>query len=135
MRETRILVAIRYPLEAESVKTLQRAIELADEQDPAELSILHINALHRKEDVTKQALIHAVEEELGPLENATYNVINAFLIEEAILQEAIQQEAAYVVIGADTRGRWRQILTHRLNIDVDIESFLEHHLNAQLVVV
>lgn len=135
MNETHILAAIRYPVEEHDGRTLQKAIELTEDRKNADLSVLHINALHQNEHVTQQALINAVENEFGPIANATYSVINAFLVEEAILHESIQREAEYVVIGEDTRAQWRQILTHRLQIDVDIEAFLEHHLNAHLVVV
>lgn len=60
---------------------------------------------------------------------------NAFLLEEAILYEAVQQDADYVVIGKKTKARWRQLLTDRLGIDIDLEAFLQHHLNATLLVV
>lgn len=135
MSEMPILVAIRYPLKEQSIRTLQRAIELAEDQGNANLSILHINALHHNEHVTKQALANAVEREFGSLANATYHVRDAFLLEEAILYESIQQKAKYVVIEEDTRGKWRQILTHRLQIDVDVEAFLREQLNAHLIVV
>lgn len=135
MSEMPILVAIRYPLKEQSVRTLKRAIELAGDQESAKLFILHINAIHHNEHVTKQALANAVERECGPLANATYHVRDAFLPEEAILYESIQQKAEYVVIEEDTRSKWRQILTYRLQLDVDIEAFLRDHLNAHLIVV
>lgn len=135
MNEILVLVAIRYPLKEQGVRTLKRAIDLAADQRRADLSILHINVIHRNEHVTQRDLKRAVEQEFGPLTNATYYVRDSFLLEEAILQEATQQKAEYVVIGKDTRAWWRRILTHRLNMDIDLEAFLQRHLNTNLIVV
>ena len=129
------LIPIRYPFEERSVRTLKRAIELANDHETTHLYILHVNLLHQDEHVKRGDLVRAVEREFGSLANASYHVRNAFLLEEAILYEAVQQDADYVVIGKDTKARWRQILTDRLDIDVDLEAFLQHHLNAKLVVV
>jgi len=135
MDETLILVAVSYPLKEQSVRTLQRAIELADDQGDAALAILHVNIIYKNEHVTQEDLARAVEREVGPVANATYDVRDAFLLEEAVLYEAVQQKADSVVIGKDTRAWWRRILSHRLGIDVDLEVFLQNHLNATLVVV
>lgn len=135
MKEVLFLVPLRYPLQERSVGTLRRALELADEHENAHLYILHVNLIHENEHVEREALVRAVEREFGSLDDATYHVRDAFLLEEAILYEAVQQDADYVVIGKDTRARWRQILTHRLDLDIDLEAFLQHHLNATLVVV
>lgn len=135
MDEILFLVPLRYPLEEPGVRTLRQALELAAEHENAQLYILHVNLIHKNEHVERDALVRAVEREFGSLEHASYHVRNAFLLEEAILYEAVQQEADYVVIGADTRARWRQILAHRLDMDIDLEAFLQRHLTATLVVV
>lgn len=135
MNKTTILVPVRYPLKEQNVRTIKKAIEIAEQQGDAELSILHINIIHKNEHVTEDDLIRAVEREFGRLANTTYDVSNAFLLEEAILYEAVQQKAEYVVIGKDRRARWRRILSYVLGTDVDLEGFLREHLNADLVVV
>lgn len=135
MSETHILVPICYPLKGSSVRTLERAIEIADVRDDAVLSIFHVNTIHESKQVSQEDLARDVEREIGPLANATYDVRDAFLVEEAILYEAIQQKADSVVIGKDTRVRWRRILSHRLGIDADIEKFLRHNFSGNLVVV
>ncbi|WP_158059528.1 universal stress protein [Halorussus halophilus] len=135
MHETGFLVPIRYPLQEGSVRTLKRAIELADEYENAHLYILYVNLLHKGVHVERDDLVRAVKQEFDSLPNASYHVRNAFLLEEAILYEAIQQDVDYVVIGKDTRARWRQILSDRLDIDTDLEVFLQRHLNTKLVVV
>lgn len=135
MSQMRILIPVRYPLREDSVRTLKRAVELAEGNENAHLYILHVNLLHRGEHVERDDLVRAVEREFGTLADASYHVRNAFLLEEAILYEAVQQDVDYVVIGRDTKARWRQILADRLDIDTDLEVFLERHLNATLVVV
>lgn len=135
MTETVILVPVRYPLKEPNMKTIKKAIEIAEKQDEADLSIFHINVIHEHETVTRDDLVRAVERKFGPLANATYEVSNAFLVEEAILYEAVQQNADYVVIGKDRRARWRRMLSYLLGIDVNLEKFLRKHLNATLVVV
>lgn len=135
MTETVFLVPIRYPLTEFSIETVKRAVELAADHENSHLYILHVNLLHRDERATRDDLASAVTREFGPLQNASFHVRSAFLLEEAILYEAVQQDADYVIIGRDTRARWRQILSDRLDIDVDLERFLRDHLNAELVVV
>ena len=135
MHETGFLVPIRYPLQESSVRTLKRAIELAEGYENAHLYILYVNLLHKGEHVEREELVRAVEREFGSLPNASYHVRNAFLLEESILYEAIQQDVDYVVIGKDTTARWRQILSDRLDIDTDLEVFLQRHLSTKLVVV
>lgn len=84
---------------------------------------------------TRLELARAVESAIGPHENASYHVRNAFLLEEAILYEAAQQDADYVIVGRDTKARWRRVLADRLDLDIDLDRFLREHLGAKLVVV
>lgn len=135
MSEATILVPVRYPLKEQNVRTIKKALEIAEQQGDAELLILHINVIHEKERVTREDLVRAVEREFGRLANAVYDVNNAFLLEEAILNEAVQQKVEYVVIGKDRRARWRRILSYLLGRDVHLERFLQEHLTANLVVV
>jgi hypothetical protein len=94
-----------------------------------------VNLLHKGEHAEREDLVRAVEQEFGSVTSASYHVRDAFLLEETILYEAIQQDVDYVVIGKDTTARWRQILSDRLDIDTDLEVFLQRHLNTKLVVV
>lgn len=135
MTEVLFMVPLRYPLHERGIGTLRRALELAGEHENAHLYVLHVNLIHEDEHVERRDLARAIEREFGSLDNATYHVRSAFLLEEAILYEAVQQDADYVVIGRDTRARWRQILTDRLDLDTDLETFLQRHLGAKLIVV
>lgn len=135
MNGTTILVPVRYPLQNPSVRTLRKAVEIAEETGDATLYILHINLLQGNESVTKNELLDAVEREFGALPNATYEVDDSFFLEEAILDEIVQQKAEYVVIGQDRRARWRRILSRLLRRDIDLESFLQKYSNGTLVVV
>lgn len=133
--QTTVLVPVRHPLSDAGVQTITRAVELADEFDDAALYILYVNLLQKNERVTPRDLKAAVEQELGPLANASYNVANAFLLEEAILNEAAQEDADYVVIGHSLRGRLRNLIADRLDLGVDLEGVLREHLDAELIVV
>ena len=135
MTEVLFMVPLRYPLRERGVGTLQRALKLATEHENAHLYVLHVNLIHNNEHVERKDLVRAVEQKFGSLDNATYHVRRAFLLEEAILYEAVQQDADYVIIGKDTRARWRQVLADRLDVDIDLEAFLQRHLGAKLVVV
>lgn len=135
MSEATILVPVRYPLKEQNVRTIRKGLEIVEQQGDADLFILHINVIHENERVTRDDLVRAVERKFGRLDNVTYAVSNAFLLEEAILNEAVQEKAEYVVIGKDRRARWRQILSYLLGKDVHLERFLQEHLNANLVVV
>lgn len=133
--KTIVLVPVRYPLKAPNVATLRRAADLAAQCDEIHLYILHVNLLYNDEDVSRMDLQRAIEQAVGPLPNASYHVRDAFLLEEAILNEACYQNADYVVIGRSLRSRWHQLLATRLGMTVDLETFLKQHLDGNLVVV
>lgn len=135
MSESLILVSVRCPLRIPGIRVLHRAIELQEQAEGGHLFVLHVNRHHRGERIDREELACAVRKEVGPLDDASYHVRSAFLLEEAILYEAIQQEADYVVIGKTTKARWRRILSSRLGLNLDVESFLRRHLETNLVVV
>lgn len=135
MAEALILVTVPYPLCTSGVRTLHRAIQLRDQIGDGHLVVLHINLRQKGEYTNQEELVRAVRQTVGRLEGTSYHVRSTFFLEEAILYEATQQEADYVVIGKTTRGRWRRALSSRLGLAVDLESFLRRHLDSELVVV
>lgn len=130
-----LLVPIRSPFHAASVQTLTHAISCAEQFDDAHLLILHVNLLHRGKTIDRPELEAALEEAVGLPSNASCHVRDAYLLETAILDEATQQNADYVIIGKSLQSRWRQLLADRLGIGLDLESILHHQLDADLVVV
>ncbi|MFC7167664.1 universal stress protein [Halospeciosus flavus] len=130
---TRVVVPVRYPLTEHSKRTLQSAVELANERD-AELTVLHVDLYQNDRHVTRTALKHAAERAFGPIENARYVVRRSFLVEQAILDEAAAEHADVVVIGTKQLSRWRRVLRSLLG-EPDVESYLEEHLNCELVTV
>ena len=130
-----LLVPIRVPLTDAGRHTVRHAIEHATSLGGAHLYVLHVNVVHDGDRVSRADLQRSVEAEFGPLEDASYHVRQSFLLEEAILDEAIQQDVDAVIIGRSRRRRLRRILEHRLDLSVDLESFLGQHLEADLVVV
>lgn len=129
-----MLVPVRYPFESPSVATVEAAVDLASSLDDAHLYVLHVNVIHSGEDVDRAALQRGVESAVGALPNASYHVRDAFLFEEAILNEACHQDADYVVVGKSLRSGWRTLLAKRLGAGVDLEDFLRRQLDAELIV-
>ncbi|APW98012.1 universal stress family protein [Halobiforma lacisalsi AJ5] len=116
------------------METISHAIDVADELDDSHLYILHVNVLHKGDDIDRTEFRRTVEERIETPPYASCHVRDAYLLEKAILEEAAEQDADYVVIGQSMRARWRQLLTDHLGVGVDLEGFLDQQLNAELVV-
>ncbi len=65
---TRIIVPVRYPLSTRSKRTVERAIEVA-RNDDADLTVLHVNLYQNGHPITRAELKRAVETEFGGLEH------------------------------------------------------------------
>ncbi|GGL52996.1 universal stress protein [Halocalculus aciditolerans] len=130
---TRVLVPVRYPLSDHSKRTLEAAIDVAEERD-AELTVLHVALYQDDGHVTRTALKHAVERAFGRLTDVRYVVRRSFLVEETILDEAAAEGADVVVIGSAHVSRWRRAL-RRLVGTPDIESYLKEKLDCEVVTV
>lgn len=129
-----LLVPVQFPITADSKRTISRAVELTARLDDPHLYVLHVNHLYGGKPVKRYELQRAVEAAIGHLPHASYHVRDADLLEEAILDEARQQDADYVVIGHSQRARWRRMLANRLGTAIDLEAFLPQHLDAEVVV-
>ena len=130
---TLVVVPVRYPLSNHSRRTLETAIEVADERDGA-LTILHVNLYQNGKTVTRTDLKATVERHFGRLSNARYVVRSGFLVEESILDEVAAEGADVVVIGEKQVGRWRRLL-RRFTDNPDIESYLKRHLDCEVITV
>lgn len=128
-----IVVPVRYPLTAHSRATLERAIDVAEEEQ-ADLTVMHVNLYQNEGRVTRTELKRAVEREFGRLPRARYVVRSGFLVEETILDEVVGEEADIVVIGRKQASRWRRAL-RRLVDDPDVETFLRQQIDARIVTV
>lgn len=126
-----VVVPVRYPLSAHSKATLEKAIEVAERED-AELSVLHVNLYHDDRRVTRTELKQAVERAFGRIDRARYVVRTGFLVEETILDEIVEEEADFVVIGEKQTGRWRRMIRSLLD-DPDVESYLRKELDCQII--
>lgn len=126
-----VVVPVRYPLSEHSRATLQRAIDVAEEND-ANLTVLHVNLYQNDHRVTRTELKNAVEREFGRLPRARYVVRPGFLVEETILDEIVAEEAEFVVIGRKQASRWRRTV-RRLIDDPDIEQFLRRELDCKVI--
>ncbi|XGI82918.1 universal stress protein [Halorutilales archaeon Cl-col2-1] len=128
-----IIVPVRYPLEDNSISTLKRAVEIADERD-ANLTVLHIDLFQDSKDVDTVDLRREVESKVGSID-ADYSVREGFLVEESILQEAASRDTDMIVIGRTQTGRWRRALRRMIGNNPDIERFLRERLDAEVHVV
>ena len=128
---TRVVVPVRYPLSSHSKRTLERAVEVAEEED-AELTVLHVNLYQNGRNVTRRELKRAVESAVGRLPRVRYVVREGFLVEETILDEVAAERADAVVIGRKQVGRWRSTV-RRLIGDPDVESYLREELDCRVV--
>lgn len=132
---TMVMVPIRYPVKAPTVRTLHRAIEIADQFEQTHLFVLHVNLQQNGDHISRSELARAVSQTVGMPPNASYHVRTAYLLEEMILYEAVRLEADYVIMGAPRKARWRRHILDRLTSNVDLETYLRTHLKAELVVV
>lgn len=128
-----ILTPIRYPLTAESTKTLEYAGELALEHD-AELYILHVNLLYHSHATTASEIetaIGAVLDEPTP----TVCVRSGFLIEEIVVEELSSLDADLIVLGKNQKPRWRRLLSRLTGNTPDITDYLRKHVQTPVETV
>ncbi|RJX49924.1 hypothetical protein [Halonotius pteroides] len=118
------LVSVRYPLTADSYRTIQRGRELTD--DGGSLIVLHISLLQNGERATRS--------ELGEI-GAHYIVRQGYVLEEAIIDEAARQNADRVLVGKTKRGRFRRWAGQLLGLYPDLEAALTEHLGTRLEIV
>lgn len=131
---TTILVPIRYPLTDESARTLAAAGRLANDRAPADLRVLHVNLLQTGADVHTADLTGAISSVLDGVD-ASVSTRRGFLVEEVILEEATQIDADVVVIGANRKARWRQLLSRLVGNEPVVGSFLREHAPRAIDVV
>lgn len=129
-----VLIPVRYPLTDRNRSAINKGRELlADALDP-ELLLLHINRLQKGEHVTRSDLRTAIEAEFGALP-ATYLVRDAFLYEEAVLNEALNHDVDHIVLSERRYSAWQQLVRETLDIDVDLETFLDAQLETTIHII
>ncbi|MFQ3474936.1 universal stress protein [Halonotius sp. F2-221B] len=126
------LVTVRYPLTADSHRTIERG--LAGHADGDSLIVLHVSLLQNGDRISRGTLQAAVEAEFGEIP-AHYVVRRGYVLEEAIVDEAARQNADHVLVGKSKRGRLRRWLGRLLGLYPDIEAELTKNLNTKLEIV
>jgi nucleotide-binding universal stress UspA family protein len=129
----RVVVPVRYPLSETSRRTLERAVEIADERD-ADLTVLHVDLYQEPGTVTRTELRSAVVGFVGDVPRARYVVRKGFLVEETILEETASEGADAVVIGDRQQGRFRKMLT-RVFDGPEVDRYLEERLDCEVITV
>lgn len=126
---TTILVPIRYPLTDQSARTLAAAGRLAHDHAPADLRVLHVNLFQTGDNTQTAELTRSISSTLDGVE-ASVTTRQGFLVEEVILEEAIQIGADIVVVGTNQQPAWRRILRRLLQNGPEVSSFLRDHTTA-----
>lgn len=130
---TTTLVSVRYPLNADSRRTIQRGLDYSADENGS-LIILHVTLLQNGDRLTRQALRNAVQAEFGEIQ-AHYIVRQGYVLEEAIIDEAARQAADRVIVGKTKRGRIRRRLGRLFGLYPDLEVELAQNLSTTLEVV
>ncbi|MFC6733156.1 MULTISPECIES: universal stress protein [unclassified Haladaptatus] len=128
---TLVIVPVRFPLTEHSRATVEKAIQVADEQD-ADLTVLHVNLYQSGRHISRTDLKAAVEREFGRLPRARYVTREGFLVEETILDEVAAEGADVVVIGRKQVSRWRRMVRALID-DPDIERYLNEKLDCKVI--
>lgn len=131
---TTILAPIRYPLTDQSARSLAAAGRLAHDHAPADLRVLHVNLYQTGDDTQTTELTQAISSTLDGVE-ASVITRRGFLVEEVILEEATEIDADIVVVGANQRPTWRQVLRRLLTVGAEISSVLRERTSSNVDVV
>ena len=130
---TTTLVSVRYPLSADSYRTIHRGLSHTSD-DGDSLIVLHVTLLQNGDRLTRDQLRKAVEGEFGAIP-AHYVVRQGYVLEEAIIDEAARQNADRVIVGKSKRGRIRRRLGQLFGLYPDLERELSRNLKTTLEVV
>ena len=131
---TIILAPIRYPLAAKSVKTLRYATELATENPDAELLVLHVDLYQTNGRAKRSEIARAIKPIVRGVD-ASLQLQSAFLVEEAIAEEATKVGADRIVVGKNQQSQWRRLLSRLFGNEPDITAHLREHTDATVNVV
>lgn len=129
-----VLVPVQYPLTDTNRRAIGRATELLTDASNPELLVFHLNEIQSDRRIDRRTLREAVETEFEGLE-ATYLVRDGFLVEEAIIEEAIRLEMDYIVLSEDRRNRWRRLLDTLFDVEQSPEEFIRDHTGIHVEVV
>lgn len=132
--QTTILVPIRYPLTAESSRTLAAAGRLAAELAPATLTVLHVNLYQNGDHTQTTDLTRAITASL-PGVQASVTTRQGFLVEREILEEARQIDADVIVVGATQQPRWKRLLRRLLRDTPPLETYLLEQTTGEIDVM
>jgi len=130
----KVIVPVRYPLTRNSRRTLERALEMRDEND-AKVVVLHVNLIQERKKASRSELRDEVLSEYPELNDASFVVRRGFLIEESIVDEVASQDADAVVIGSTRAGVLRRTFRRLIGNEPNIERFLRQNLDVTTIVV
>jgi nucleotide-binding universal stress UspA family protein len=130
----KVLIPVRYPLTPVNERAIRRGLDLVAGHDDPELMIFHLNEIQTDRRIGREKLRNAVESVFDGIE-ASYIVRDGFLVEEAVLEEAIRLEVDLIVLSGERQRRWRRILESVLDIDANPECFIRDKTGIEVEVV
>lgn len=130
----KILIPVQYPLTNVNKRAIQRGIELVNGLDDSELLLFHLNEVQKDRRITRQSLRESVESTFDGLD-ASYVVRDGLLIEEAIIEAAIQLEMDYIILSKSRRDRWKRLLEAILDVKQNPEQFIEDNTGIKVEVI
>lgn len=114
-----------------SEMAVRQAVEVAQTHD-SNLTVLHVNLYQSKRRVRRSQLKREVESKLGRLPRTQYIVTPGVLVEEAVRDEAVAENADFVVLEGKRAG-YLQRMNRHLFATPDVEQFLRRHLDCQII--
>jgi nucleotide-binding universal stress UspA family protein len=130
----KVLIPVRYPLTDNNRRAIERGIDLVNGHENPELLVFHLNELQSDQRIGRKTLREAVEAEFDGID-ASYVVRDGFLVEEAIIEEAIRLEMDYIVLSTYRRNRWTQLFEAILGIDERPEQLIRERTGIELEVI
>lgn len=129
----RLLVPIRDPSTPPSKRTLDHARTLLEDRG-GELLILHVNLCHERDSTRWTDMRRAVSAYLGDVD-ANYVVRRGASVEDVILEEAVVNDVDLIVVGKNTRSRWRRTIGRVIDAKPDVASSLHGRASCTVEVV
>lgn len=130
-----VCVPIRYPPSDASRATLERAVEVATDED-AMLAVVHIDLYQKDRDVTQNQLERTVRRTVDVPRDTRFVIRKGFIVEEAILETVVELEADAVVLGSKQQRGFRRIANMMFpNRRMNIDDYLREEYDCDCIIV
>jgi len=129
-----VCAPIHYPLSEESRSTLDRAVDIATDED-AMLAVIHINLYQTDRNVTQKQLERAVRRAVDVPQHTRFVIRKGFILEEAILEAVVELDADAVVLGGEQKRGFERLTDFILPNRPSIDEFLREEYDCDCIIV